>query len=165
MPDETREDLKIRSFFVIWVFMAAISSLHAQYWGPWMCPQCNAAYAYGPQMYGAYGYAPGYVLGPGPGIKFNLSRLSPNQKRDVESGRVYLGGSGNRYSILGFVGEFSGAWNRALPLVSGEYDLAIQLGDGRVAEFSVAAGWGRTNILLTMDMFGPPARPPVQRQR
>ncbi len=153
--------MKIRLFFVVLAFVGAIPPLQAQYWGPWMCPQCNAAYAYGPQMYGAYGYAPGYVLGPGPGIKFNLSRLSSDQKRAVESGRVYLGGNNGRYSILGYVGEFSGAWNRALPLVGGGYDLAVQLADGRVAEFSVVAGLGRTNVLLTMDMF---AAPPIRQQ-
>ncbi len=156
--------MRIRSFFVIWAFMAAISSLHAQYWGPWMCPQCNAAYAYGPQMYGAYGYAPGYVLGPGPGIKFNLSRIPPDQRKTIESGRVYLRDRNGHYSILGFVGEFSGAWNRAVPLANGQYDIAVELPDERVAEFSVVAGMGRTNVLLTPDMFQAP-QPPPNRNR
>ena len=139
-------------FFILGVTTAI--PLHAQYWGPWMCPACNAVYANGPQM-GAYPYAPGYILGPGPGIKFNLGRIPQKQKGLFDGGKVYLSGR-DGYALLGFVEEFSGAWNRALPLTGGQYDLAVELPDGRVAEFSVMAGFGRTNVLLTPDMFRTP---------
>ena len=156
--------MKARLFLFFVLGLTAGIPAQAQYWGPVMCPQCNAIYAYGPQIYGAYGYAPGYILGPGPGIKFNLSRIPPDQRKTIESGRVYLRDRNGHYSILGFVGEFSGAWNRAVPLANGQYDIAVELPDERVAEFSVVAGMGRTNVLLTPDMFQAP-QPPPNRNR